>query len=156
MRKEKAIIFYGDNYTPLSNECYGCHNYGYLCLGSVHETECRAGIVENEKPSFIASLILRHCNNQFILARCFGYDIKSLVNPDDLKSKELKEKYKEALNTSEEVIQNYRNMFSLDLYDSVQVFEESDFTPIQKSEPIATDPFKDVKVIAVDEDDLPF
>ena len=113
---EPTVIFYGKTFNPMSDECYGCYHYGTICEGSVYEKECRAGIVEDIKPSFVANLIMRHSKNRFILARCFGYDISQLVNVKDLTTEELQNEFQQAVSTPEEVISNYKEMFSLDMY----------------------------------------
>ncbi|MEX3623602.1 hypothetical protein [Viridibacillus arvi] len=118
--EEKTIIFYGENWTPLSNDCYGCYNYGTLCGGSVYSGgECPAGILEDEQPSLVASLLLKYVNNRFILARAFGYDIENVVDINDLKEPDLLEEYQKAIETTIEKIEDYRKMYSIELF-SVQ------------------------------------
>ncbi len=161
---ESTIIFYGKNFTPLSNECYGCYHYGSICSGSVYEGECRAGVVENMKPSIIAELILKHSSNRFTLARCFGYNLQEDVKDEDLKTEELKQEFNLAVSTPEDVITLYKEMFSLDIHSKViqqdDIVEQNHFTPssTQVSESDhSIDPFMDSdNFIDVSDKDLPF
>ena len=161
--QEKTIIFYGKNWTPLSDECYGCHNYGYLCAGSVYETECRAGIVEDIVPSVLANLVLRQTQNPFTLARVWGYDLEKDIKEEEIekmKDNELYEKYKQALGEPENVIQKYIDMYGLEVYGSKERYIETEENEVDHStskNDIGSNPFEDPNLVEVKEDeDLPF
>lgn len=119
MGKEKTIIFYGDDWTPMSNDCYGCYHYGTICEGSIYAGGCGAGIVEDIRPSLVAQLLLNYTNNRFILARSFGYDIDKQVDKSELKTNELKEEYEKAIDTSKDVIEEYKKMYSVENFSEV-------------------------------------
>lgn len=152
MKKEPTIIFYSDNYTPLSADCYGCYHFGYVCEGSVYRTECPTGQVEDIRPSIVASLLLRATNNRFILARSFGYDIATLVD-DDINEK-LRQEYEEALKTPDEVIENYKKMYSLDIYSEREIHEIVQHSP--KPETKEQKKHIEEESVVLDSDDLPF
>jgi hypothetical protein len=156
METVPSIIFYGKNFIPLSNECYGCFHYGTICMGSVYETECRAGIVEDITPSIVANLILRYTDNRFTLARVFDYDIEKEVNQENLTTDELQFEFKEAKKTPDEVIHLYKKIYSIDLHGKTT--EEFSSPPVDKGQKEDSTSFeKDGKSIDIfSEDDLPF
>lgn len=108
--KQDDIIFYGDDFTPLSSDCYGCSNYGYICEGSVYMQECGAGIVEDMIPSIKALLVIKE-HNLFVLARVLGNDIQSVIELDELLTPELQGQYDKALAYSEEEIAKIQKQY---------------------------------------------
>lgn len=119
--KEKSIIFYGKNHTPLSHACYGCHFYNELCPGSVYANgDCGTGAVEDTKPSMIANQMLEETgDNPFLLARVLGYDL-TLVEKQKL-DVEVFAKYEKAIETAEDVIQSYIKKYDWETHGLVNI-----------------------------------
>lgn len=85
MKKELKLIdklcIYGDFYAVLSNECYGCDNFGYIC-GGPEDGRCPAGIFDFDKYVAYAHKLLEEKveYNGFLFARLLGETKENLIN----------------------------------------------------------------------------
>lgn len=158
--KEKNIIFYGKNFTPLSKDCYGCYHFGTICEGSVYRTECPTRQVEDIRPSIVASLLLRATDNRFTLARSFGYDMTNLVEKEELEGNEkLLQEFEEALKTPEEMIENYKKLYSLDQYAEQEIYQaEVSQSIISRPTRVDENPFDGIgiEIEEISDKDFPF
>lgn len=96
MKKELKLIdklcIYGDFYTVLSEECYGCDNFRYIC-GGPEDGRCPAGIFDFDKYVAYAHKLLEEKveYNGFLFARLLGETKENLINH----SKEIESKMSE-------------------------------------------------------------
>lgn len=85
MKKELKLIdklcIYGDFYAVLSNECYGCDNFGYIC-GGPEDGRCPACIFSFDKYVAYAHKLLEEKleYNDFLFARLLGETKENLIN----------------------------------------------------------------------------
>lgn len=123
MRDEPNIILVGRRYIPTSSECNGCHNFNYLCEGSVYRGECPTGQVENIAPSIVAMLLDHHINNRFILARVFGYKDEVMKIEKAILDEELQIDLEAAKALTDEEIQEIKEKYLVEQYQYTRIFD---------------------------------
>ena len=98
------LCIYGNHYFVLSDECFGCYHFNYLCAGPC-DGECPAGCFNFDKYQLYAEYLIyeKLDNNTYLFARLFGADLK-----EDLE----KLKNDVLTKTEEKVILEYNKMIS--------------------------------------------
>ena len=96
--KDKLCI-YGDYYSVLSNECYGCYHFNHICDGP-EKGFCPAGIFKYDKYQAYAEYVLSEklAYNEYLFARLIGETVDNLsTHLDKIKNKLSNTKDKERI-----------------------------------------------------------
>ena len=132
LKLRDKLCIYGDYYSVLSKECYGCHNYGYICCGP-EEGKCPGGIFEYDKYVAYAEYVLGQeeiSYNEYLFARLLGETVEELIthlnsiqfrlieaNTTERKStyERMISDIEKALGVSEEEIESLKREYGLNL-----------------------------------------
>lgn len=124
--KDKLCI-YGDYYSVLSNECYGCHHFNYIC-GGPEKGFCPAGTFEYDKYQAYAEYILSEKldYNEYIFARLIGETADNLsAHLDKIKNKLSNTKDKERICAYSRMIVDLEKALEMSEADIERLKEES-------------------------------
>lgn len=180
MTEKLNIFFYGNDFIPLADECYGCHHFNFVCGGSVTTDVCPTGDVENMSHSVMAYNFLadeRVNHNNFLLARANGEDLKDEHHLRHIRDLEIrvaanawiprKKDYVEALQktiadyqvavtTEESIVSELKETHFIELHIQNCRAEEQKQEKTHSSEGFFIRQNPSDRPMELDEDDLPF